>query len=673
MKNPLIFCLVLCCFATYVIHAQTKPKLRRSEAFFGFHFDFHASKTDTIGTTFTAAMIDSMLTLTKPDYIQVDCKGHPGIASYPTKVGYQAAKYDKDVMRIWRDVTDKHNVPLFVHFSGVWDTEAVTQHPEWARVNEKGEADKEKTSTVGEYADRHLIPQLKELTDTYRIDGAWVDGECWAIVPDYSPRMLELFTKETGIATIPKTKQEPHYQAFADFNRKKFRQYVAHYVDELHRHNKDFQITSNWAFSSMMPEKVDVNLDFLSGDLSANNSVNSAAFQARCLALQGKPWDLMAWSFSRGWTKEKDGVHTDKSLTQLQQEAAEVMAMGGGFQSYWTQNGDASVRPYTFKRMSQLAEFCRARQKFCHKAEIMPQIGLLYPASAWKKVAPSLYTDGGTQAMQGILTLLMDAQQSVEILMEHHLEGRLANYPLLIVPEWVNMDAKVKTQLLDYARNGGNLLIIGGLAVKDFENELGVTFLGKATELGNYQNYIGFGDRMAGIKGWFQSVRLKSGTESVGVVSKSNDFRFAQWPFVSVAAYGKGKIAGVYADIGDSYNQFQAPVCKAMVKATVEKLMPNPVTRISGSGYVHTVVAKKDGKLTIHLMNTAGMHSNRDVYAYDEVPPLQNLTVQIRTGTKPAKIVSQPEAKPLPFVYDKGVVTVKIPRLEIHTMLVVEQ
>ncbi|MFA5419901.1 MAG: hypothetical protein WC341_15720, partial [Bacteroidales bacterium] len=113
--------------------------LRRSESFFGLHFDFHANKSDsTIGKTFTAAMIDSMLTMVKPDYIQVDCKGHPGISSYPTKVGNAAPGFVTDPMKIWRVVTRKHGVALFVHYSGVIDAEAVAKRPGWAAEDKNG-------------------------------------------------------------------------------------------------------------------------------------------------------------------------------------------------------------------------------------------------------------------------------------------------------------------------------------------------------------------------------------------------------------------------------------------------------------------------------------------------------------------------------------------------------
>jgi hypothetical protein len=109
-----------------------KQTLRRSDSFFGLHFDFHANKNDSaVGKTFTAEMIDSLLTMVQPDYIQVDCKGHPGISSYPTKVGNAAPGFVKDPLKIWREVTRKHNVALFVHYSGVWDDASAEKHPEW--------------------------------------------------------------------------------------------------------------------------------------------------------------------------------------------------------------------------------------------------------------------------------------------------------------------------------------------------------------------------------------------------------------------------------------------------------------------------------------------------------------------------------------------------------------
>ena len=68
--------------------SETPKRLTRAESFFGAHFDFHASnETPNIGANTTPEMVQAIIDAFHPDYLQVDCKGHPGFSSYPTKVG----------------------------------------------------------------------------------------------------------------------------------------------------------------------------------------------------------------------------------------------------------------------------------------------------------------------------------------------------------------------------------------------------------------------------------------------------------------------------------------------------------------------------------------------------------------------------------------------------------
>jgi hypothetical protein len=122
-------------FLVFVItsNGQTKArpeKLKRADCFFGIHFDLHASENiEDAGRTLTYEMVDTFLLRVKPDFIQIDCKGHPGISSYPTKVGFHIRGFEKDPLKLYREVTEKNNVALFMHFSGVWDNKVVQEHP----------------------------------------------------------------------------------------------------------------------------------------------------------------------------------------------------------------------------------------------------------------------------------------------------------------------------------------------------------------------------------------------------------------------------------------------------------------------------------------------------------------------------------------------------------------
>ncbi len=152
---------------------QNPEKLRRADCFFGVHFDLQGSEDITnAGETLTPEMVDTFLTKVRPDFIQIDCKGHPGISSYPTKVGYHVKGFQKDPLKLWREVTEKNKVGLYMHYSGVWDAKAATEHPDWAMVKASGERSTQKMSFFSPYSDQLLIPKLKELSSEYHVDGA---------------------------------------------------------------------------------------------------------------------------------------------------------------------------------------------------------------------------------------------------------------------------------------------------------------------------------------------------------------------------------------------------------------------------------------------------------------------------------------------------------------------
>jgi hypothetical protein len=146
-------------------------RLKRADSYFGIHFDFHAGPDcREIGRNTTPEMVEKIIEAAHPDYIQIDCKGHPGLSSYPTKVGNPAPGFVGDPLRVWREVTARRGVALYMHYSGVWDSEAIRQHPDWAAVNADGTTNGNATSFFGPYTDRLLIPQLRELAGDYDVD-----------------------------------------------------------------------------------------------------------------------------------------------------------------------------------------------------------------------------------------------------------------------------------------------------------------------------------------------------------------------------------------------------------------------------------------------------------------------------------------------------------------------
>lgn len=655
---------------------------RRSESFFGMHFDFHAGPGQkNIGENANPELIARMLDAVKPDYVQCDTKGHPGISSYPTKVGNPAPEINADILRMWRKLTAERGIALYAHHSGVWDNAAIEKNPDWAAVDAEGKPSKEKNSVFGPYAEKLLIPQLIELAVDYGLDGAWVDGECWAVMLDYSKYAADEYFKL--YSESPPRPGDPDFQKYLKFNRDGFREYVTRYVNAVHEAAPNFQIASNWLYTSYVPEEPTIPVDFLSGDYSPNDSLNTARFEGRCLQNQRLPafadpsvpnhgWDLMAWAFSMA-----DGVPTVKELAQLCQEAAAIIMLGGGFQFY-NRQCVGSIQDWPIEMWAKLAEFCRARESLCHNAIPVPQVALLFSERAFYKGKTDLFTPHGSrhvEDLRGLLFATLDAGYSAEILMSHYmLDCDLARYGAVIVPNLEAIEPSLKDKLIEYVAQGGNLIVTGHNSCEIFRAYLDVEIDG-ASDKPTYIR-VWDGARFAPLKTRYCNARPCESSEVISrfAFGDSSSAEAASGPVAATRTkYGEGTITGVYFDIGP-YASMKSPVVRNFVDKIIGSVF-TPTVRVHGSRLVELMLMRgADGQLRINLLNTSGVHSDSHYRAFDEIPPLYDLTLELRTEYEPKAIYCEPEHIPLEYAYDKekGVALVKLPRLDIHCVVTVD-
>lgn len=639
--------------------ADPPKRLSRAESFLGIHFDFHAGPDCTeVGKNTTPEMVEQILQRVRPDYLQIDCKGHPGYCSYPTQVGKPVPGFVGDPLRVWRDVTARHGVGLFLHYSGVWDSQAAL-NPGWAAIDAQGKPSTQATSFFGPYAEKLLIPQLRELAGDYGIDGVWVDGECWASVPDYGPTAIEAFQKATGFQEVPRKPGEPHWFEFLQFHREAFRQYLRHYITEVKKTHPQFQMCSNWAYTDHMAEPVSAPVDFLSGDYSPEDSVNSARLSGRFLVRQGKPWDLMAWSFT---TRPGRG---QKSAVQLQREAAVVVALGGGFQAYHKQKRDGSIFPEQMVTMGEVAKFCRDRQALCHHAMPVPQVAvLLSTAGHYRRIHGLFNRDLGS--VHGALEALLESQYSVEVVAEHQIAGRLAEYPVLVIPEWEYLEPAFGDDVVTYVRNGGSLVLIGPRSTALFQEALGLSFQGSprpATDLTVENN-----GTSARIKSAWQPANLGPQATALGRMTASGTDP-ATAPAAAIMNLGKGRVAATFFNLGRAYKAAPTEDLRQFLNELVRRVFDQPMVQVEGSRHVDVSVARKDGRLLVNLVNTSGPHRTEPILnAIDPVGPLQ---VGIRLAQAPSKVSLEPGGNTPKHEFRDGLLRVDVPKLEVHQAVVI--
>ena len=641
---------------------QAPRRLARKDSFFGMHFDLHPNDRDkALGRDVTEEMVERFLNRVKPDYVQYDYKGHVGFLGYPSKVS-ASAPVVKDSLAIWRKVTAARGVALYIHFSGVWDSQAVKEHPEWARVRPDGQPEPNQTSTFGPYVDERMIPQLREAVEKYDLDGAWVDGECWATNPDYGEVAARAFRQATGIEKLPKGPEDPGWLEFLELNRAQFRRYLKHYVDELHRSHPQFQIASNWLYTTYVPERPELPVDFISGDYLGNACISRARLEARYLSHVDKPWDLMAWGFQ--WARDNPVGTVHKSAVQLMQEASVVLAQGGGFQIYYQPTRAGKVDDRHIEVMGKLADFCRARQEWSHKTETVPEIGVLFSKETLYTTTPRLFGGWGNAVnpARGLVDALVESRYSVDVIPDWKLSEVAAQYPCIVVPDWTNVGQAVRDVLLGYLKDGGRLLIAGAENAVLFREALQVRLLGEASD---QQAYVPGAEVFANVRGNFEPAGAHVLETRFPTYDSTRDGK----PAATMNSHGGGQIAAIYGPVGSVFAVTHAPETRRLLARAIEHLFTSSFT-IDGPPAIEAARRKKGGKMLLHLSNASGMQLASDYGAIDYVPPAGPLRIRIRMPRRPGRVTFEPGGQPLAGAWSDGVWTGTLDRLEIHGILV---
>jgi len=666
-KIAVLICVVGICLGANQNPPEKKP-VPRKDALFGLHFDLHPNKTDVaLGADVSEENISRLLDRVRPDYVQYDCKGHVGWAGYPTKVGWPAPGIKKDSLAIWRKMTREHGVGLYIHYSGVWDSQAIEHYPDWARIDEKGNRDPNNTSVFGPYKDELLVPQLKEVVSAYDLDGLWVDGECWAAQFDYSPRALAEWTRATGRTAAPKDRSDPGWLEWKTFHRQAFENYLCRWVDALHAFKPGLQITSNWMYTTFAPKPVVAKLDFLSGDYSPSLSLDRARVEARYLASTGIPWDLMAWGFDKG----KDQGWSIKTPVQLMQEAAVVLMQGGGFQIYHQPTRSGYIAGAIIDQEGQVADFCRERKEASFKSATVPQVALLLSSeSHWERSDRVFAPWGGEfDDLEGALHALLELHYSVDILAEHQLRPRLKEFPLVVVPDSAKLADDFKKALLNYVEQGGSLLLLGEKCTRLFEPALGVKFDGDpqniAAELETPSGPIS-------VSGIWQEVTALT-AEAAGFRHATRDMRKDLKTAATTANYGRGKIGAVYGPLANIFFKGHHPYIRQFIDAMVKGLFPEPAVLVDGPSAIDIALRKtKDGRLSLHLLNRSSMPLPDRYNFTDFIPALGPVQVKMKIAAKPQKVALVPEETPVTWEWKDGRLTATIPRVHIHGVLVID-
>lgn len=647
--------------------------------FFGVHYDLHARKDDTrLGTDLTREHLKAELAKVKPDFVQCDCKGHPGYTSWPTAVGTPSPGIVNDALRIHRDVTNELGIPLIAHYSGVWNALAVEQHPDWACVppdaatGVKNDYRHGFTCNLSAYTDDLMIPQLIEVIDKYDIDGFWVDGENWASRPCYCQRCRCEFTKRTGIASAPLDSAAANWRQWADFHRQLFAEHVARYTTAVHARKPSCTVCSNWIFTFGHPDPITVPVDYLSGDFVHKWSLQASLLSSRYMSALGLSWDLMGWAFSSGG--EPEDAWTFKHTPAMCQEAATVISLGGAFSLYDLPQRTGHLNSWHQDAIADVARFVRARQPWCQNTETVPQAVILHNVDHYYSHINENLAIGTWSAqyqIEGALHSLLANHVSVDILNDTALAERVHEYPLVIVPEQTHVSPELIKLLEQYVANGGALLASGVDAVRDFGAIAGVEACGDASQM---TAFVEVERAVTPIAGVWQRADVVDATVVASVLAENDPaFNDALMPALTVRSYGKGRIGLFTGPVFANYFQTHYPRTRDLIGLAVQALEPKLLVAVDGPATVHVVLRSQPGRIIAHLVNVSSSNPlGLNATLVEDVSPSGPMTLRFNLTHKPRAVYNAPSMEGLSWKMQDGALTVSITNVGIMDSVVIE-
>ena len=667
-------------------------KWHGDDRYFGLHYDLHALADDTdLGTRCSEAELVPMLELMAPDFVQTDCKGHPGYTSWFSKVTEASVPsgLKQDALMLWRQATRKLGLPLHCHYSGVWDKAAGARHPEWCVVTADGKPSgapfgqnagaptNEKMCPRSPYLDELMIPQMIELIDRYGVDGFWIDGDLWAVEPCYCDKCKMAWTAQTGLAAPPAKEDDPVWPRWWNFTRESFYAVVTRYCEAVHRHNPKVLVCSNWLQTFLNPGEPTVPTDWISGDNACVWGLDRSRCEARFLSTRGKPWDIMLWNFysSHGMGKP-DSPWAVKPPQMLLQEAAAVLSFGGNVQVYeFPSVRDGRLIPWRQRRMAEVSAFVKARRAICQHTDTIPQIAVLHSEHhLYSDVrGKNLMWNIDAAPVEGAVFALLENSYGVDILDEWALLPHMAEFPAIVVPEQVRMSEAMVTALQAYAEGGGNLLLTGS----DLYDRFGEAFLGfRSSEVQTERTYVvpaGDGEVPLYSKIW----RLGEATTAEAFGKLGNgcllEDRLLPHPAAVFNLVGKGLVAYVPADLFRDFAHNRYPMTRSFVGALVKRLLPDPEIRVEAPISVDVALRRRGKTVFVHLVNrVSGIPNQINNGAIDEIPPLGPITVRMSLKAKPCQVSWVLEDGAVDWQWADGVLVARIPSVHIHGALVVE-
>jgi len=662
------------------------------------HLDFHTSELiPGIGSKFDKKQFQENLVTGHVNSITVFAKCHHGWAYHDTEKNHKHPHLDFDLLTAMLDACHEIGVQTPVYISAGLDEKIAREHPEWLLRNKD-----ESVGWNGGFmnAGYHLfcfnspyfevlIAQVIEITEKFKdIEGYFLD-----IV---SPRICYC---QNCVKILRSEGKDPRDDAAVrELGERTYKKYYTEIEKAVHKINPELRIFHN------------------GGHIPAGR--RDLAFANTHLEIESLP--------TGGWGYD----HFPMSARYVQGLGLEYLGMTGKFHTTWGEFGgfkhpnalkyevalsvangakcsigdqmhpEGFLEPATYELIGAAYAEVEAVEEYCDDVLSVADVALFgddYYAGAFGNCKKSFV---------GASRMMLEGKYLFDIV---DADSDIGKYKLVILPDCIRLDGKLKAKLDKFTKGGGKILATGssglgtGETANEFAFDFGASFAGKNAYRPCYfrpefktgdlkqTDFVLYGEaydisRLPPSASLTPPSQAKGANEVLGwrrdPYFNRDTFSFSSHqhtpPKPEDAAPGMTKGEnGIYIAwaIFEDYATKGGLICKEIVKYAVDSLLGKDKTFVSNlpSGAVATLMKQpQEGRYINHLLYASPTKRGDGVEVIEDLVPLYGVEVELLLPEEIKKAYDAKTKEPVAFVREGGRTKLAVGEFACHKAIVLE-
>lgn len=654
------------------------------------HLDCHTGgAVPGVGSRFSKENFQEALKVGHVDSITIFAKCHHGFSYHPTEVGIMHPGLNGfNLLKAQIEAAHEIGVKTPVYLSAGLDHQLERKHPEWLlRDKDESLGGFDFTTPMfrricfnSPYMD-YLCEQVKEVVRNYDADGIFLD--IVGVRPCYCQNCINTLL-ERGLDPY----DEKNILMLAEETHLNYVRRIREAVDSVKPGTAVFHNSGHVTRGRRDLAHANTHLELESlptGGWGYDHFPLSAAY-SRTLGME---FLGMTGKFHLSWGDYGGFKH----VNALRYEVALSQANGAGSSIGDFNHPTGEMQMATYKLIGAAYKEAEEREPWLIGSDFISQVAVLSSEAVGNYFNDPSKTKGKTDSVApdvGCNRILMEGKYLYDYV---DVEADISKYDLLILPDDVRVDEKIKEKIDAFIKNGGKILATGEAGLytdkDEFAFDFGAEYLGKNEFMPDYykpdfeMEGLFEGVYVMGCQG--HKIKVTGG-KSIG--ERQNPyfnrtlFQFSGHshtpnnPDSGCDGVSVGK-DGAYIgwDIFGEYGKNGYLMHKRLVCHIIDMLLAGKKllkTNLPAQGVATMMDQKENNRLVVNLLYGAAVKRGNGVEIIEDLLPVLDTEVEISTDKTVKNAYLAPQMEKIDFKQDGNKVSFKVDKFENYQMVILD-